>query len=139
MVHYIRFLKPPKLHKESGSRATVKTLITVTTDLGDDFFPSNLDLTAVLVQSDDRVCESSGCCKVIWKGGARVLWVEVAAERISSESRLRVTVAEPGGGEQCFDSISSHHLPLVIGNSSEIWDPSQGQACCTRSERSLLL
>lgn len=45
MVHYIRFLKLPKvIHREGNT--SIKALITITTDLGESFFDGRLTLVA---------------------------------------------------------------------------------------------
>ncbi|KAI9693831.1 MAG: hypothetical protein M1822_003102 [Bathelium mastoideum] len=50
-MHYVRFLKPPYLASE-GDKTLVKCLITITTDLGDAFYPQDVDLTASLRSQD---------------------------------------------------------------------------------------
>lgn len=139
MVHYIRFLKAPKLHNVGGSRALVKALITITTDLGDDFLPCDLALKAGLIQGDSNTSELIQCRNVLWRSGMRVLWIEVAGEQISSASRLQVIGARSCEKEQFSDSIAFKRIPFVIGCSSSIVDPLRDAEHCGRSERNLLL
>ncbi|KAF2237701.1 hypothetical protein EV356DRAFT_480576 [Viridothelium virens] len=50
-MHYVRFLKPPYLDSE-GDRNLVKCLITITTDLGESFYPQDVPLAATLRSHD---------------------------------------------------------------------------------------
>ncbi|KAG9874646.1 hypothetical protein KCV05_g22610, partial [Aureobasidium melanogenum] len=50
-MHYVRFLKTPKVHVENGS-VTLTAVITLTTDLGETFYPHDLQLAATLRQPD---------------------------------------------------------------------------------------
>ena len=50
-MHYVRFLKPPYLASE-GDKSLVKCLFTITTDLGDSFYPQDVPLTASLHSQD---------------------------------------------------------------------------------------
>ena len=45
--HIVRFLKTPKVQVENGS-VHLKAAITVTTDLGETFYPDTLDLVATI-------------------------------------------------------------------------------------------
>ncbi|KAK3677701.1 hypothetical protein LTR78_002551 [Recurvomyces mirabilis] len=52
-MHYIRFLKLPKAEVKPGT-ILVKSIITITTDLGETFYPTDLDLIATLRSSSDE-------------------------------------------------------------------------------------
>lgn len=49
MPHYVRFLKPPRI--ETGS---IKTLVTLTTDLGDSFLAEEVELRASVLRVDSE-------------------------------------------------------------------------------------
>ena len=74
MVYYIRLLKPPKL---DVVKDTVRALVTITTDLGDDFYSGNLDLHAILatLEADGDYWQSEWRT-VQWKAGMRNVWIE---------------------------------------------------------------
>ena len=134
MVHYIRFLKAPKLH----AVGLIKALITITTDLGDDFFPYDQTLRACLVSNRSNTTELLQSRGIFWKNGMRVLWVETTAEHVPPGLRLRVE-AESEATKRCSDTISLEQMPPVIGCTCSILDPLQDSGVCGRSERSLLL
>ena len=72
-MHYIRYLKPPRVDiKRSG--ASVKALVTITTDLGDDFLQAELQLHSILLGASGRISEWR---TINWKPGMRVIWIEV--------------------------------------------------------------
>jgi hypothetical protein len=77
-MHYIRFLKPPRLLK--GSKPVAKAKITITTDLGESFLWENVDIIVELVRNKGHVVgEGKGSGKgYTWKGrdGMRSLEVE---------------------------------------------------------------
>ncbi|KAL8764494.1 MAG: hypothetical protein Q9194_007035 [Teloschistes cf. exilis] len=55
MVHYIRFLKPPRLsvNPKLSWRPSLTTLITITTDLGDVFYPGDAEVHVALAEADN--------------------------------------------------------------------------------------
>ena len=75
-MHYIRFLNPPKVEIKKPW-ATVSTLITITTDLGDNFLAAELPVYALLVRDGDGPTRSKKTvlttAKSSWKPGSRVL------------------------------------------------------------------
>jgi len=85
MVHYIRFLRAPQLCPVSSTRQVVKALISISTDLGDNFFPSDLLLHAKLVNSDRNTDTINECRPALWKAGMRVLRIEMQVEIIRSK------------------------------------------------------
>ena len=134
MVHYIRFLKAPRLL----AVGVIKALITITTDLGDDFFPHDQTLRAGLVSNSGNTAELLQSRGILWKAGMRVFWVELTTKHVSPGSRLRVEAAsEPK--KPCSDTISVERMPLVIGCTCGILDPLEKSGFWGRSERSLLL
>ncbi|TKA72303.1 hypothetical protein B0A55_07155 [Friedmanniomyces simplex] len=70
-MHYIRFLRTPKVEVEKGV-VLLNAVITLTTDLGETFFPQDLELIATV-----RDTEQDGDIylrrKLRWPGGARSL------------------------------------------------------------------
>jgi predicted nicotinamide N-methyase len=77
-MHYIKFLKIPSLIRGEKKSASIKTVVAVTTDLGDDYFPYDLLLDFEVFE--DRLGKSSK--KAItqshhWRPGMRALPVEL--------------------------------------------------------------
>lgn len=70
MVYYIRLLKPPRISTGKTRKASVKFVITITTDLGDTFFPEDVELTSYLIDSKNtaKVLASTN---IQWRNGIR--------------------------------------------------------------------
>ncbi|KAK3718931.1 hypothetical protein LTR37_004847 [Vermiconidia calcicola] len=68
-MHYIRFLKTPRVQVDRGS-VLLKAVLAITTDLGETFYPEDVDLVITV-----RDTENDGDIylrrKVQWKAGAR--------------------------------------------------------------------
>ena len=105
MVHYIRFLKTARITKRSPRSVSVTALITVTTDLGDSFLPSEAKLSACLVAVDDP---SMVLCRheVHWQRGYRELSIILTANLDHSVSLLRLHI---------FQSTPIGCLPPILG------------------------
>lgn len=120
MVHYIRLLKPPKLQFNGKTHQIVKALITITTDLGDDFFPSDLPLWAKLISSTqhDTRNEYQFAC---WKAGMRALWVEVDARLVIDIRSWRLLIAAAGQeAGAAFNSLCPTTLCDIVTFRSDI-------------------
>ena len=114
MVYYLRFLKPPKLDIRNG---IVRALLTVTTDLGDDFYPGDLTLYAIVVTS---ACESdwqSEWQTVKWKSGMRTVWVEIGDIELSPLELLELIVNTQE--TMLGDNAQFTRLPDVLSARSE--------------------
>ncbi len=88
MVHYVRFLKPPKVETTSTGNATVKSLITITNDLGDEFYQGDLELDAGLFPPGREMMVPLVHKRFMWTSGMRTLWIIV--ERILLDIRWPV-------------------------------------------------
>ena len=140
MVHYIRFLKPPRLQKSRDSQSLVKALITITNDLGDEIYPANFALEADLVSGVKDHTQPHNTRDVSWKAGMRVLWIEIPTKDASPELELRITEAISGRNRQCSAAVDLEHMPSVVSCACKIDDPLRGSPQdCGRSERRLLL
>ena len=80
MVHYIRFLKTPKIKTTNTRSGAIKSLITITNDLGDDLYQGDLKLEAELFPSGAEKGAPSMQKQFMWTSGMRTLWIEM--ERI---------------------------------------------------------
>ena len=139
MVHYTRFLKPPRLQKSRDSQSLVKALITITNDLGDEIYPANLGLRADLVSGVNDHAQPHYTRDIPWKAGMRVLWIEIPTKSASPELELRITEAISGRNRQCSAAIDLEHMPSVVSCACKVDDPLRGPEGCGRSERRLLL
>lgn len=140
MVHYIRFLKAPQLYSVSKSRQVVKALVTITTDLGDEFLASDLRLHVKLIRSDgndDPSCESQ---RAHWKAGMRVLWVEAGTTHFDEMriSKLLVTTARDGVA-RLHHNLSEDALHDVVDCRSNISGLATTNIPSSRVERLFML
>jgi hypothetical protein len=108
MVYYIRFLKRPKLDVKTG---LTRALVTITTDLGDDFYPGDLTLHAMLV-TDYREEPITEWHTVLWKKGMRSVWIEIGKLR-NRESKFRRLLVHTQR-TQAADTILIEHIPEVL-------------------------
>lgn len=109
MVHYIRFLKPPMLGVK-GSKATVRALITVTTDLGDNFYQAGITLFAILLEEEESLSQWR---KYQWKAGMRTLWIEIGDIPIAAVwSSIRLLVTHKKSKDA--DSMSHENMPEIL-------------------------
>ena len=121
MVYYIRFLKPPKLDTKTGN---TRALITITTDLGDDFYPANLTLYAVII-TDYREEPMTEWHTVLWKKGMRTAWIELGKLPSRGPKFMRLLVST-----QCTevaDTVLLNDLPEILSARSDTfgWDDPQ--------------
>ena len=122
MVWYIRFLKSPKLDPKGHVRA----LITITTDLGDDFYPVDLTLYAIIVTAQYKGEWMSEWQTVKWKSGMRSLWIEVRDAHASPPVLLRLVVNS--GRSREGNSVSLDDMPEILGAWSDTFDSDKNQA-----------
>ena len=76
MVYYIRLLKPPRIFTGKNKKATVKFVITVATDLGDAFFPGDIELVSCLIDSQSQITGLDSANSQ-WRNGMRSVDVEI--------------------------------------------------------------
>ena len=116
MVWYIRFLKTPKFYQESN----VKALITVTTDLGDAFYPRDLTLHAMIVIAESEKNWMSEWRTVKWKNGMRCLWIDIDHLNTGTPVDLRLVVNSEQSKEG--SSVSLENIPEILGVWSDTFD-----------------
>ena len=97
-MHYIRFLKSPKLVRvrvdARDGRQTIDAKVTVTTDLGESFLAADIGLVVCLVDGDGKNTLGPGK-KYLWNGrnGMRSLEVSVPVARVLRTGRVRMVVS----------------------------------------------
>lgn len=109
LMHYIRLLKPPQYSARPRNRAgSVSALITITSDLGDDFYFRDTVLTAEVLQEsgDPRLVLASK--EFYWKMGMRVLKIElnVAPSKHNFYDSIILAISSTAGGTPVADDIS---------------------------------
>jgi hypothetical protein len=118
-MRYIRFLKTPRIVAEKGSsKSHVYCLITITSDLGDSFFPHDVELAAELLapknnsrgsqeSSDEEQEEVLVWRTVKWTAGMRTLGITLPLKKSYASRPLQVRVGlEPQNSYDVFDDLS---------------------------------
>ena len=122
MVWYIRFLKPPNIDQ----KGYVRTLITITTDLGDGFYPADLTLHAMIARTENGANCMSEWQTVQWKSGMRTLWIDCVNADARSRKKLGLVVNLERNSEG--NIISEEKIPEILGAWSGTFDWEQNQA-----------
>lgn len=115
MVYYIRFLKPPKVQDGKNGLVTISTLISITTDLGDDFLAEDVSLKAQLLAFDpNKVLQEKD---VSWQAGKRELLVSIGPVRLGlTKQSIIFAIGEKG---KIVDELGDYTTtPLVISGRS---------------------
>ena len=119
MVWYIRFLKPPKIDLKGHVRA----LITITTDLGDGFYPKDITLHPTIISNESCMSEWQS---LEWKRGMRTLWIDIANVDANLPVDLRLVVNREMNVEG--NPISVDNMPEILGAWSDTFGKSKSQA-----------
>ena len=119
MVHYVRLLK--RLQAVCSGKtgiSTVKTVITIVTDLGDDFYHGDVTICVFLKDSFDYG-PLVGEWK--WASGMRDLKIEFSCSR-TSEAPVQIRLSIVISGAPGKHDFSQHKIPMVLGVSSGYFD-----------------
>lgn len=122
MVHYIRFLKQPKLdiHK-----CTVRALVTITTDLGDDFYPADIGLYAAVISDASKESDTEWE-NILWKRGTRNVWIEIRKSHFNDTKYMRLLVSTQR--TLAADTVLLSDLPEILSARSEVFGKEKPQA-----------
>ncbi|KZM20967.1 uncharacterized protein EKO05_0008442 [Ascochyta rabiei] len=106
-MRYVRFLKPPRITTDKGAtKSHVFCLVTITSDLGDSFFPHHVELAAELV-SPERGGEMCVWRTVQWAAGMRSLAISLPLKKSYASRALRVRVGvEPKAQSDALHDLS---------------------------------
>jgi hypothetical protein len=128
-MRYIRFLKPPKIQDDH-----IKALITITSDLGETFFPEDVQLSASLRSSDDH-SEVYLRKALKWKTGMRSIPVSFDTRNCDIEwpARLHVTLRNAALSDHFESHNNGTDLPPIISAWSDNLDPPNGLKEATRT------
>jgi hypothetical protein len=121
-MHYIRFLKPPRLLP--GSPQTLSAKITVTTDLGESFLWADISLIVDLRYEDSSYVEEGR--EYLWKGSDGMRSLEVCmpiykGHKGSSSPTVRMLVRPKEGKyakdvfDAALDERTAHHFNNTAG------------------------
>ncbi|MCJ1397093.1 hypothetical protein MMC11_000285 [Xylographa trunciseda] len=131
MVFYIRFLKVPKISPSNTTSAfTVKTTITLTSDLGDEFLAQDVELFAQLAR--DGVTPTLAH-RTKWQAGMRALPLEFYVNRTNAAGLLRLCVSGFGGNAP--DQLSATCMPELVSAWSGPFSLSDSREAPRRIER----
>lgn len=110
MVHYIRFLKSPRFDvaAKGPNHVPLSALLTVTTDLGDAFYPGELLIYTAISTRLGRIRLGSAS----WKRGMRCLKMqtEVPLEYLTSWAGLMFSCSDVLE----IDSLQPGKIPYII-------------------------
>lgn len=132
----VRFLKTPKVQVDNGATSLV-AIITLTTDLGETFYPHDVQLAVSLRQVED---EGDIYLRrtVQWSEGMRALNVTLDLTRAEVDwpARLHIGTKTNANISDRFEEHSIRgHLPGIVSVWSESLDPSKGNVSSHRVER----
>jgi hypothetical protein len=119
----VRFLKTPKVNVENGNTVLLKAVITVTTDLGETFYPEPLDLVASL-RSTDADGDIYLRRRMKWPGnGARSLAItlDLSKQDVEWPACLHAAVKKDGSVRP------AGFLPPIVDIWSGTLNPTKGQ------------
>ncbi|EME39716.1 hypothetical protein DOTSEDRAFT_28829 [Dothistroma septosporum NZE10] len=119
-MHYIRFLKTPKIHVDKGT-VLLKSVVAVTTDLGETFYSGDLDLIVTIRDAADDG-EIYLRKKIQWQGGARSANVSFDLSRQDLEWPACVHVA----AKEAKSATPHSFLPPIVDVWSGTIDPTRG-------------
>lgn len=115
-MHYIRFLKAPRLVRGSRGQKTLNAKITITTDLGESFLAADVGVEVFLEDLQRSVLLASKPISYSWLGrnGMRALGISVPVPR-----------SHAGGLKMCVRPIEARYS---VGSFGGIFDSSPRHA-----------
>ncbi len=122
MVHYIRFLKPPKFDTQ---KCIVRALVTITTDLGDDFYPADIGLYATVISDASKESDTEWE-KILWKRGTRNVWIEVRKTQCKDTRSMGLLVSTQR--TLAADTVLLSNLPEILSARCEVFGKEKPQA-----------
>lgn len=129
-MHYIRFLKPPRLVTSSRAQ-TLSAKITITTDLGESFLCADVSLIVELQCSDQSCVQVGNGTEFLWKGKEGMRSLEVSVRTSTRKSgctspnlRMLVRPKEEKYAMVVFDAIVDEkniRYPEDAGGIVAVW------------------
>ena len=121
MVHYIRFLKSPRIDIQ---KRIVRALVTITTDLGDDFYPADLGLYAAVISEASKESDIEWE-RILWKRGSRNVWIEIGKTQFKDTRTMWLLLSTQP--TLAADTVSLSNLPEVFSVRGEILGKDKSQ------------
>ena len=117
MVHYIRFLSPPQTTETQKKLFSVSAVVAITTDLGDAFFPEDVDLLVRVVATGTQAKTLSEH-KASWKGSSRALKVAIQCSGKYATHHVRVHMAatDSSGTLPSLKILDVWSMPFELAN-----------------------
>ncbi|KAF1355055.1 putative methyltransferase-domain-containing protein [Delphinella strobiligena] len=126
-MHYLRFLKTPKVTVKDGS-VILSAVVTVTTDLGETFYLNDVAL-AILLRAPEQEGDIYLRRTFQWTAGMRSLPITLDITRNDIDWPARLHIGVKGG--HMSDHFEYHHnsdaLPGIISVWSESLNPIKGK------------
>ncbi|KAK3699998.1 hypothetical protein LTR37_016158 [Vermiconidia calcicola] len=120
-MHYIRFLKTPRVQVDRGS-VLLKAVLAITTDLGETFYPEDIDLVITVrdIENDGDIYLRR---KVQWKAGARSVPVafNLSHQDVEWPACVHVAVKNSATANNCG------FLPPICDVWSGLLNPTKGR------------
>lgn len=111
-MYYIRFLKPPHFTSTSAriksSGSIIETLVTITSDLGDEIFPLDVDIISHVFFEGHEAEEPIPYQKHRWKAGMRALSLTHQIQLHQMRQSIRILVTSQD------EDVPTRHLPMSI-------------------------
>lgn len=114
MVYYVRFLKTPKAQIQKGGLFSVSALISITTDLGDDFLADDASLQVRLLDATELSVLHQTSCR--WQAGRRELPLNLGPfRRVSTSTKLQLSIGSSDVEYSHCDKLDNFEsTPVVI-------------------------
>ena len=134
MVHYIRILKTPQVSQKAGRSLSINAVVTVSTDLGDTFFPADVALIVFLADANHPHAAFFEQ-PFYWRGGSRNLNINLDATLPSALHSLRLHVTS----KPSISSLSLCTVPKIFDVYSAAFTVDKGTRAPPIEERRLKL
>jgi len=112
IMHYIRFLKTPILIISRKGSASLKALITITTDLAESLFPEYVKLrVCILTLRPKHVGHSALQQEIYWNAGDRKILIDISVPREMIDMRMKIFVL---AANETYRFFGSHRGELIM-------------------------
>ncbi|KAI9818114.1 MAG: hypothetical protein M1827_000739 [Pycnora praestabilis] len=139
-MHYIRFLKPPKVTISESQPDHINALITITSDLGESFYADDVTIYANLHSESHDAMDSRGA-RFTWTAGMRTLPIsmDLLETDVSWPARLKISSMD-GTMTDVFEPFgSSGTLPKIVSAWSGLVNPPEQKEASKIIERRFTL
>lgn len=128
-MHYIRFLKPPRMQR-GGSAPQLAAKVTLTTDLGESFLWADVKLAVELVDSDGNTKLLPKVKEYLWKGSEGMRSLEVSLPIPISKGRRTAQTGGIHSVRMLVRPVSENH---AVDTFTAVLGPGEGGLMAVRS------